>query len=114
MPGFKSVVVKDGHVAEFSHLNDEDYSWSLATLVANWNTSGTGEDVVRYDWSVGIQHQPPGTGLIDRQLEPIWTDAGHSTQAVFTLKRPRGNSCKLFCITLVKPVIISGNSTEFT
>ena len=68
----------------FSSDTDEDISFYQCSLLAMWNVTGTGTAPYRYDWSVGIKGEPPGTGLIDRINEPIWRDAGSETRAIKT------------------------------
>ena len=63
--------------------------------MGEWKTIGTGRSPHKYEWSVGVKGQPPGTGLIDRIREPIWRDSGLSTSAVFSVRQSGMIFCKI-------------------
>ena len=55
--------------------------------MGKWNTVGSGTAPHKYEWTVGVKGQPPGTGLIDRARELIWRDAGSSQHAIFSVRQ---------------------------
>ena len=62
----------------FTTVTDQLYGrWELA--------DPTSQEIQRFDWSVGIQGDVPGAGLIDLVDGIVWRDAGAALSAVFTV-----------------------------
>lgn len=84
-------MVKDVHVeADSSSSQDIDHACSTCTLAAHWASSGSGQNPLRYDWSVGEDGLGPGDGLLDTENGPVWMDSGTDMKAIFTVDRSKG------------------------
>ena len=85
---YKQVTVKDTLQLLTANPSDISYTPSQCILGASWTVAPSGGSApVRYEWSVGIEKTPPGNGLIPKQKEEVWHDAGLRTKAVFPVSR---------------------------
>jgi hypothetical protein len=68
--------------------NSPNISTSSACLSGSWKV-GDGKsnntDISRFEWSMGLQHQPYGDGIFDLKNEIPWNDVGLQSQVVHCL-----------------------------
>ncbi|XP_069134697.1 uncharacterized protein [Argopecten irradians] len=65
-------------------------SASSACISARWTINGSDvEDIKRFEWTIGQNDMPVGTGIFDPLYENLWYDIGKQTSIVHCLRGER-------------------------
>nr|XP_034323279.1 uncharacterized protein LOC117688823 isoform X2 [Crassostrea gigas] len=65
----------------------DDWTSSTRCLGVEWHSQNI--TVLRYEWSIGLNHMPYGYGIFDTTIEQIWHDISLQTGVVYCLPKKR-------------------------
>ena len=68
---------------------EESMTASSKCLAMSWTFDGSNDDVLRYEWSMGLRGDKYGAGIFDKLTENVWYDVGKQKQVVHCLPNPR-------------------------
>ena len=74
------------NVRQSQNKEDVDFSPVKCFLAAEWLTKSNGKKALRFEWSVGMKGESPGTGVVNTLHERVWFDADSETKAVLNTK----------------------------